>query len=64
MQVVSDPIAAGYRVSAGSFGWDGAFGTQVWIQPKEQMVTVIMIQTQVAAVQRDFENAVTQAVIE
>jgi hypothetical protein len=27
VQVVSDAITAGYRVSDGSYGWDGAFGT-------------------------------------
>ena len=64
VQVVEDNVAAGLRVSNGSFGWDGAFGTQVWVNPKEKMVTVIMIQTQVPLVQRDFENAVMQAIID
>jgi len=64
VQVVEDNVAAGLRVSNGAFGWEGAFGTQVWIDPKEKMLTIIMIQTQVAAVQRDFENAVVQAIIE
>ena len=64
VQVVEDNVAAGLRVSNGSFGWDGAFGTQVWVNPKEKMVTIIMIQTQVAQVQRDFENAVMQAIVE
>lgn len=64
VQVVEDNVAAGLRVSNGSFGWDGAFGTQVWVNPKEKMVTVIMIQTQVPLVQRDFENAVMQSIIE
>lgn len=62
--IVEDNVAAGMRVSNGSFGWDGAYGTQTWIAPREKMVTVVMIQTQVSAVQRDFENAVTQAIIE
>jgi CubicO group peptidase (beta-lactamase class C family) len=64
VQVVEDNVAAGLRVSNGSFGWDGAFGTQVWVNPKEKMVTIIMIQTQVPQVQRDFENAVMQAIVE
>jgi len=64
VQVVEDNVAAGLRVSNGAFGWDGAFGTQVWIDPKEKMVTIIMIQTQVPPVQRDFENAVMQSIIE
>jgi len=62
--IVEDSVAAGLRVSNGSFGWDGAFGTQTWIDPKEKMVTIVMIQTQVTPVQRDFENAVMQAIVE
>ncbi len=64
VSVVQDAVAAGLRLSNGSFGWDGAFGTQVWIDPKEKMVTILMIQTQVPLVQRDFENAVMQALID
>jgi CubicO group peptidase (beta-lactamase class C family) len=62
--IVEDSVAAGLRVSNGSFGWDGAYGTQTWIDPREKMVTIVMIQTQVASVQRDFENAVMQAIVE
>jgi len=62
--IVEDSVAAGLRVSTGSFGWDGAYGTQTWIDPREKMVTIVMIQTQVTSVQRDFENAVMQAIVE
>jgi CubicO group peptidase (beta-lactamase class C family) len=62
--IVEDGVAAGLRVSNGSFGWDGAYGTQTWIDPKEKMVAIVMIQTQVPSVQRDFENAVMQAIME
>lgn len=62
--IVEDNVAAGMRVSNGSFGWDGAYGTQAWIDPREKMVTIVMIQTQVSAVQRDFENAVMQSIVE
>lgn len=62
--VIEDSVASGLRVSTGSFGWDGAYGTQTWIDPKERMVTILMIQTQVPQVKRDFENAVMQAILE
>jgi len=62
--IVEDNVASGLRVSNGSFGWDGAYGTQTWIDPKEKLVTIVMIQTQIASVQRDFENAVRQAILE
>jgi len=66
VQVVTDPIRAGYRVSTGSFGWDGAYGTHFWVDPKEQIVGIMMIQTDNPDRQldRDFENAVMQAVVE
>jgi CubicO group peptidase (beta-lactamase class C family) len=28
----------------GSFGWDGAFGTSFWVDPKEELVGVLMVQ--------------------
>lgn len=62
--IVEDPVAAGLRVSKGSFGWDGAYGTLAWIEPAENMVSVLMIQTQVTQVQRDFETAVRQALLD
>jgi CubicO group peptidase (beta-lactamase class C family) len=66
VQVVSDPVAAGYRVSPGSFGWDGAYGTHFWVDPKEKIVGIMMIQTDNPNRQldRDFENAVMQSIVE
>jgi len=66
VQVINDAIAAGYRVSSGSFGWDGAFGTHFWIDPKEKVVGIIMVQTDNPNRQldRDFENAVMQSIVE
>lgn len=47
-------------------GWDGAFGTHFWIDPKEKLVGVLMVQTDNPNRQldRDFENAVMQAIVE
>jgi CubicO group peptidase (beta-lactamase class C family) len=66
VQVVSDPVAAGYRVSTGSFGWDGAYGTHFWVDPREKIVGILMIQTDNPNRQldRDFENAVMQSIVE
>ena len=66
VEVVSDPVAAGRRVSKGSFGWDGAYGTHFWVDPEEKLVGVMMIQTDNPdrQVDRDFENAVMQAIVE
>jgi CubicO group peptidase (beta-lactamase class C family) len=64
VQVVQDPVAADLRVGAGTFGWAGAYGCNVNIDPREQMVSIIMMQTNYGPVQRDFENALWQAIVE
>jgi CubicO group peptidase (beta-lactamase class C family) len=66
VEVVSDPVAAGRRVSKGSFGWDGAYGTHFWVDPQEKLIGVMMIQTDNPdrQVDRDFESAVMQAIVE
>jgi len=64
VRVISDRVARASAVSTGSYGWDGAFGTHLWIDPKEQIVGILMIQTANQEVGRDFEQAVMQAVVE
>ncbi len=66
VEVISDAVAAGRRVSKGSFGWDGAYGTHFWVDPREKLIGVMMIQTDNPdrQVDRDFENAVMQAIVE
>ena len=64
VQVWLDPVAADRRVSAGAFGWEGAYGTHQVMDPAEKMVEIIMMQGANGLLQRDFENAVRQALIE
>jgi CubicO group peptidase (beta-lactamase class C family) len=66
VQVISDHIAADTPISNGSFGWDGAFGTHFWVDPKEKIVGIFMIQASGPnrSMNPDFENAVMQALIE
>jgi CubicO group peptidase (beta-lactamase class C family) len=64
VQVVLDPMAADLRVSPGTYGWAGAYGTNQNMDPKEKMVSIIMMQGASGPLQRDFENAVWQAMIE
>jgi len=64
MQMVLDPIAADLRVGTGTFGWAGAYGCNVNMDPKENMVSIIMMQTPTGPLQRDFENATWQAIVE
>jgi CubicO group peptidase (beta-lactamase class C family) len=68
VRVVTDPLQRGTALSAGSFGWSGAYNTHFWVDPKEKVVAVMM--TQIAndasrgEARLDFENAVMQAIVE
>jgi CubicO group peptidase (beta-lactamase class C family) len=64
VEVMIDNVAANARKSNGSFGWGGAFGTYYWVDRKEQLAAVMMIQTPFNALRRDFENAVMQAIVD
>lgn len=63
-EVVLNGAEARMRKPNGSYGWDGAFGTYWWVNRKEQMVAIIFVQTPGRSQQYDFDNAVSQAVIE
>ena len=66
VQVISDHIAANTQISNGSFGWDGAFGTHFWVDPKEKIVGLFMVQASGPnrSMNPDFENTVMQALID
>lgn len=52
----------GWMGSVGDFGWAGAFGTYFWIDPKEQLIGMVMIQTRNYRLRMEFPNLVYQAV--
>ncbi|HEX5049409.1 MAG TPA: serine hydrolase domain-containing protein [Gammaproteobacteria bacterium] len=64
VRVVTSSAARGTWLSAGSFGWSGAYGTHFWVDPSKKLVAVLMAQTPNRQFQSDFENAVMQAVID
>jgi CubicO group peptidase (beta-lactamase class C family) len=66
VQVITDHIAANTPISNGSFGWDGAFGTHFWVDPKEKIVALFMVQASGPnrSMNPDFENAVMQALMD
>jgi CubicO group peptidase (beta-lactamase class C family) len=67
VRVVSDPATRNTLLSAGSFGWSGAYNTHFFIDPQEKVIAIFM--TQVAQLETrgqlrdDFENAVMQAIV-
>ena len=63
-EVVVSAVEARLRKPDGSYGWDGAYGTYWWVNRKEQMVVIMFVQTPGRSLQYDFDNAVSQAVVE
>ncbi len=64
VRVVMDRAEANSAVGNGSFGWSGAFGTHFWVDRKDQLAAVLLIQEPVNAMRGDFENAVVQAIVD
>lgn len=64
VEVVLDPVLANTRRGKGSFSWGGAFGTYFWVDPYNDLVAVMMIQTPNGELRTDFINAVIQAIVE
>jgi CubicO group peptidase (beta-lactamase class C family) len=46
MRVLTDVAASGRAGSVGEFGWDGAFATYFWIDRKEELYGLLMMQHQ------------------
>jgi CubicO group peptidase (beta-lactamase class C family) len=64
VRVITDAVARNTYLSNGSFGWQGAFGTHFWVDPKEKLVGLLMVQTSNQEMIRDFENAVLQSIVD
>ena len=62
VRVVTSAVARNTFLSDGSFGWSGAYGTHFWIDPKEEIVGILMTQTPNREAQADFETAVMQTI--
>ena len=59
-----EPALSNLPQSKGAWGWAGGFGTNFNVEPAEQMVTVVFIQTPNGALQRDVETAIRQAIVD
>ncbi len=64
---VLDPDNYNHTVSTGEVWWDGSAGTRFWIDPQQNMVTVIMAQVSPASgggFREEFKNLVYEAITE
>src|SRR5258706_142428 len=64
VQVWLDPVAADRRVSPGSYGWEATYGTRQVMDATAETAEIIMMQGANGPLQRDFENAVRQVLID
>ena len=66
--VVKKPTGVTEMLSAGTYGHGGAYGTQAWVDPKKEMVLILMIQraklpnADASDVRRVFQEAATAAI--
>ena len=65
MRVVTDLGASQSLGSVGMYGWTGIYGTSFWVDPKERLSGVLMIQRNggVAPVQNTFQTMTYQAIV-
>ncbi len=64
-RVLADLGSAAHLGSVGSYGWGGAYGTYFWIDPKEEMTGIVMMQIRPYThinIRQDFQNLATQAI--
>jgi len=64
VRVVTDHAARDTLLSNGTYGWSGAHGTHFFVDPEEELVGVLMIQTPDRELRREFEDLVAQAIID
>lgn len=66
MLTVTNPVAAGTQVPAGSFGWDGVGTRRFWALPEQNIAMLIwvpLIGPAAAPLQRDVESIVMRSII-
>jgi len=62
VRVVTNHAARGTLLSDGTYGWSGAQGTHFFVDPKEQLVGILMVQTPNNEVRDAFEDLVAQSI--
>jgi len=65
--VITDRGAAGAMASEGTFGWGGAYCTYFWVDPKEDVIGIVMTQVRPYThlnIRQEFGVLVNQAIID
>jgi CubicO group peptidase (beta-lactamase class C family) len=64
VRVVTNHALRGTMLSDGTYGWSGAQGTHFFVDPKEQLTAVLMVQTSNPEISRQFEDLVAQSIVD
>jgi CubicO group peptidase (beta-lactamase class C family) len=65
VRVVTNHAARGTLLSDGTYGWSGAQGTHFFVDPKEQLVGILMVQTpNNNEVRSEFEDLAAQSIVD
>jgi CubicO group peptidase (beta-lactamase class C family) len=64
VRVVTNHAVRGTMLSDGTYGWSGAQGTHFFVDPKEQLTAVLMVQTSNGETSRQFEDLVAQSIVD
>ncbi len=65
--MLTDPAKSRQALTPGTFGWGGAWGTVFWIDPTEEMITIMMVQISRyghLTIRQDVANMAMQAITE
>ena len=60
MMVITEALGPTYSV--GRFGWDGGSGVMCWVDPREEMIMLLMVQAPPAELARNFLTLAYQAI--
>lgn len=61
--ITVDPEKADNGRGRGAFGWDGAYGTDGWVDPSNDLAVVYFVQQPVRPARLDFQKAVRAAIV-
>ncbi len=59
--ITVDPVRANNGRGRGAFGWDGAYGTDGWVDPMNDLAVIYFVQQPVRSARIDFQKAVRAA---
>jgi CubicO group peptidase (beta-lactamase class C family) len=62
VSITVDPLRADNGRGRGSFGWDGAYGTDGWVDPEYGLAVVYFVQQSGRPARIDFQKAVRAAI--